>query len=133
MVFNSLHFVVFFAGVYALYRVLPHRAQNVMLLAASYYFYGAWDWRFLGLLLGASTIIDYTCARAIARTEDAAPPAGVAAAQPRVQPRDAGLLQVLQLLRREPARRSSRCSGWHLDIVTAAHRPADRDLASTRS
>ena len=40
MVFNSLHFVVFFVAVYALYRVLPHRAQNVMLLGASYYFYG---------------------------------------------------------------------------------------------
>jgi D-alanyl-lipoteichoic acid acyltransferase DltB (MBOAT superfamily) len=51
--------------------VLPHRAQNVMLLAASYYFYGAWDWRFLSLLWG-STVIDYTCARAIARTEAAA-------------------------------------------------------------
>ena len=71
MVFNSLHFIAFFAGVYALYRALPHRAQNVMLLAASYYFYGVWDWRFLSLLWG-STIIDYTCARAIARTEDAA-------------------------------------------------------------
>jgi D-alanyl-lipoteichoic acid acyltransferase DltB (MBOAT superfamily) len=69
MVFNSLHFVAFFLVVYALYRVLPHRAQNVMLLAASYYFYGVWDWRFLSLLWG-STIIDYTCARAIARTED---------------------------------------------------------------
>ena len=52
MVFNSLHFVAFFLVVYALYRVLPHRAQNVMLLGASYYFYGAWDWRFLSLLVG---------------------------------------------------------------------------------
>jgi len=69
MVFNSLHFAAFFLVVYALYRVLPHRAQNVMLLAASYYFYGVWDWRFLTLLWG-STVIDYTCARAIARTED---------------------------------------------------------------
>lgn len=68
MVFNSLHFVAFFLVVYALYRALPHRAQNVMLLAASYYFYAAWDWRFLSLLIG-STVIDYTCARAIARTE----------------------------------------------------------------
>ena len=43
MVFNSLHFVWFFLVVYALYRVLPHRAQNWLLLAASYYFYAAWD------------------------------------------------------------------------------------------
>ena len=67
MVFNSLHFVWFFIVVYATYRVLPHRAQNWLLLGASYYFYAAWDWRFLGLLL-ASTLVDYTCARALART-----------------------------------------------------------------
>ena len=33
MVFTSFDFALFFAVVYALYRVLPHRAQNVMLLA----------------------------------------------------------------------------------------------------
>ena len=48
--------------VYALYRLLPHRAQNGLLLVASYYFYAAWDWRFLGLLI-VSTLVDYTCAR----------------------------------------------------------------------
>lgn len=69
MVFNSLHFAAFFVVVYALYRVLPHRAQNWLLLVSSYYFYAAWDWRFLGLLIG-STLVDYTCARAIARTAD---------------------------------------------------------------
>ena len=68
MVFNSLHFVWFFLVVYAAYRVLPHRAQNWLLLAASYYFYAAWDWRFLGLLI-ASTLIDYTCALAMAQTK----------------------------------------------------------------
>jgi alginate O-acetyltransferase complex protein AlgI len=66
MVFNSLQFAAFFAVVYALYRLLPHRAQNVMLLGASYVFYGAWDWRFLSLLLG-STVIDFQVARYISR------------------------------------------------------------------
>jgi len=65
MVFNSVHFLVFFVVVYGLYRLLPHRAQNVLLLAASYYFYAAWDWRFLGLLVG-STLVDFTCARVMA-------------------------------------------------------------------
>ena len=69
MLFNSLHFIWFFAVVYAIYRVLPHRPQNWLLLAASYYFYAAWDWRFLGLLI-ASTIVDYSCARAIERQDD---------------------------------------------------------------
>jgi D-alanyl-lipoteichoic acid acyltransferase DltB (MBOAT superfamily) len=67
MLFNSLHFIWFFAVVYAAYRWLPHRAQNWLLLASSYYFYAAWDWRFLGLLL-ASTAVDYTCALGMARS-----------------------------------------------------------------
>jgi D-alanyl-lipoteichoic acid acyltransferase DltB (MBOAT superfamily) len=64
MVFTSLHFVGFFLVVYALYRVMPHRAQNWLLLAASYYFYAAWDWRFLGLIV-ASTLATFYAARAI--------------------------------------------------------------------
>ncbi|HEX6209188.1 MAG TPA: MBOAT family protein [Methylomirabilota bacterium] len=69
MIFNSIQFVVFFVVVYSLYRLLPHRPQNVLLLVASYVFYGAWDWRFLGLL-AASTIIDYFIARYLGRTAD---------------------------------------------------------------
>jgi D-alanyl-lipoteichoic acid acyltransferase DltB (MBOAT superfamily) len=67
MVFNSLHFVWFFLVVYLVYRLLPHRWQNRLLLVSSYYFYAAWDWRFLFLLIG-STLVDYTCARALERT-----------------------------------------------------------------
>jgi D-alanyl-lipoteichoic acid acyltransferase DltB (MBOAT superfamily) len=66
MVFNSLHFVWFFLVVYAIYRLLPHRGQNWLLLVASYYFYAAWDWRFLGLLL-ASTLVDFSCGLLLAR------------------------------------------------------------------
>ena len=62
MVFNSIQFVVFFAVVYGAYRILPHRAQNWLLLVSSYVFYAAWDWRFLGLLI-ASTVVDYAVAR----------------------------------------------------------------------
>jgi alginate O-acetyltransferase complex protein AlgI len=69
MVFTSLHFVVFFVVVYAAYRVMPHRAQNWLLVLASYYFYAAWDWRFLSLLLG-STVVDYWVARVIERADD---------------------------------------------------------------
>jgi D-alanyl-lipoteichoic acid acyltransferase DltB (MBOAT superfamily) len=72
MVFNSLQFLWFFAAVYALYRAAAvlgsparaHRAQNWLLLIASYYFYAAWDYRFLGLL-AASTIVDYSCGLAM--------------------------------------------------------------------
>jgi alginate O-acetyltransferase complex protein AlgI len=61
VLFNTGAFFVFFAAVLLLYRALPHRAQNWMLLGASYLFYGWWDWRFLGLL-GASTLLDWTLA-----------------------------------------------------------------------
>lgn len=59
MLFNTLEFAIFFAIVCGLYFFLKRRAQNAMLLAASYIFYGWWDWRFLSLLI-VSTIMDYT-------------------------------------------------------------------------
>jgi alginate O-acetyltransferase complex protein AlgI len=77
MVFNSLQFVWFFLVVYALYRLLPalssaeraHRAQNWLLLIASYYFYAAWDYRFVALLT-ASTLVDYSCGRLLGSMTD---------------------------------------------------------------
>lgn len=67
MLFNSTPFLIFFTIVYSLYLVLPHRWQNRMLLAASYIFYGWWDWRFLSLIL-ISTLVDYLCGLGIARS-----------------------------------------------------------------
>ena len=64
MIFNSLNFAVFFAVVYGLYVLLPHRWQNRLLLVASYTFYGFWDWRFLSLLM-LSTGVDFVLARMI--------------------------------------------------------------------
>lgn len=58
MLFNSFTFAVFFPLVLLLYWILPFRLQNLMLLAASYVFYGYWDWRFLSLI-ALSTIVDY--------------------------------------------------------------------------
>jgi D-alanyl-lipoteichoic acid acyltransferase DltB (MBOAT superfamily) len=68
LLFNSLVFVVFFAAVFALHRVLPHRARNLLLLLASYVFYAAWSWKFLGLVW-FSTLLDFVIARAIAARE----------------------------------------------------------------
>jgi D-alanyl-lipoteichoic acid acyltransferase DltB (MBOAT superfamily) len=58
MLFNSFVFLWFFAVVYALHIALMrrYRLQNLMLLAASYVFYGAWDPRFLLLLFATSTV-----------------------------------------------------------------------------
>jgi alginate O-acetyltransferase complex protein AlgI len=58
VLFNSYLFWAFFAVVLLLYRVLPHKGQNWMLLVASYIFYGAWDWRFLSLI-AFTTLFDY--------------------------------------------------------------------------
>lgn len=64
MFFNSWTFALFLVTVFCVYHVLRCRAQNVLLVAASYVFYGWWDWRFLSLLL-ISTIVDFTVARAM--------------------------------------------------------------------
>ena len=69
MLFNSLTFVVFFCVVFLVYWRLPHRAQNLFLLAASLFFYGSWNAAFLGLIIASATI-DYLCAAAIARSAD---------------------------------------------------------------
>ncbi len=64
MWFNSFDFAVFFVIVLGLYWLFQRwrrhglRVQNLMLLAASYFFYGYWDWRFLSLIL-ISTVVDY--------------------------------------------------------------------------
>jgi alginate O-acetyltransferase complex protein AlgI len=66
MLFNSVTFVVFYVAVFALYWLIRARTpQNVLLLAASWVFYGAWSWKFL-LLLIASTVLDYVCGLLIA-------------------------------------------------------------------
>jgi alginate O-acetyltransferase complex protein AlgI len=66
--FTSLAFAVFFVVVYACYLLLARstRAQNALLLVASWVFYGWWDWRFLGLLL-ASTAVDFCVGLALER------------------------------------------------------------------
>jgi D-alanyl-lipoteichoic acid acyltransferase DltB (MBOAT superfamily) len=69
MVFNSLTFLIFLAVTLLVYYRLPIRPQNLFLLAASYVFYGWWDWRFLFLLIFTS-VFDYFCALAIERQRD---------------------------------------------------------------
>ena len=53
MPFNSEEFPIFLAIVFILYWAIGHKRsklQNILLLTASYVFYGWWDWRFCGLL-----------------------------------------------------------------------------------
>ncbi|MBW2273555.1 MAG: MBOAT family protein [Deltaproteobacteria bacterium] len=73
MLFNSFDFAFFLLVCLAVYYGLQlgaHcRAQNRVLLLASYVFYGAWDWRFLSLI-AASTGVDYCVALALGRSDD---------------------------------------------------------------
>jgi D-alanyl-lipoteichoic acid acyltransferase DltB (MBOAT superfamily) len=69
MLFNSWAFLVFIVIVGGLYFSLRLRAQNVLLLAASYVFYGWWDWRFVSLLI-ISTLVDYTVGLKLDGTDD---------------------------------------------------------------
>jgi alginate O-acetyltransferase complex protein AlgI len=66
VIFHSLDFVVFFAAVVALYWRLTHRWQNILLLVASYFFYGYVHPWFL-ILIATSTVIDYLSARGMER------------------------------------------------------------------
>ncbi len=62
MIFHSLAFFVFFFITVAAYWLLPRRAQNVLLLVASYVFYG-WVHAWWPILLFATTFVDYWAAR----------------------------------------------------------------------
>jgi alginate O-acetyltransferase complex protein AlgI len=67
MLFNSLSFLVFLPIVFILYWFVFNKSlkiQNILLLAASYYFYSCWDWRFV-FLLAFSTLLDYYSGLAI--------------------------------------------------------------------
>jgi len=68
MPFNSVQFFLFFTVLYGLYllahRFFSHKAENRLLLAASYLFYAAWDWRFLSLVF-ASAFVNFYCGKKI--------------------------------------------------------------------
>ena len=66
MIFHSLTYLVFLAVVLALYWSLPRRGQNLMLIFASYIFYG-WEHPWFLLPLWASTVVDYSCALGMER------------------------------------------------------------------
>ncbi len=61
MLFNSIEFLIFLPIVFVLYWFITNKRlkiQNSLLLAASYVFYGWWDWRFL-FLIAFSSFVDF--------------------------------------------------------------------------
>ncbi len=61
MLFTSIEYFLFLPTVFILYWFVfsnSLRLQNLLILSASYFFYGWWDWRFLSLIIFSSTV-DY--------------------------------------------------------------------------
>src|SRR5207253_1079034 len=71
LLFPTLHFAIFFVAVFALAWALRRRNEwrKLFLLAASYFFYSWWNWRFAFLLLFAS-LVAYAAGLLIARARD---------------------------------------------------------------
>ncbi len=61
MLFNSFEFLLFLSIVFILYWFIFNKSlrwQNLLVLIASYFFYGWWSYKFLGLLV-LGTLLDY--------------------------------------------------------------------------
>lgn len=72
MLFNSIDFAIFLPVVLILYWFVFNRnlrIQNLLIVIASYFFYGWWDWRFLSLIL-FSTIIDFSVGMGLKNQEN---------------------------------------------------------------
>jgi alginate O-acetyltransferase complex protein AlgI len=72
VLFNSIDFAIFLPVVFALYWGLARfglRWQNMLIVAASYVFYGWWDWRFLSLM-AFSTLVDFAIGWLLADEEN---------------------------------------------------------------
>ncbi len=72
MLFNSIDFALFLPIVFILYWFVTQKnlkLQNILLLIASYLFYGWWDWRFLSLII-FSSFVDYFLGLAISKSDD---------------------------------------------------------------
>jgi D-alanyl-lipoteichoic acid acyltransferase DltB (MBOAT superfamily) len=72
MFFNSFDFAVFLPVVFFLYWFVAGKnlkIQNILIVIASYVFYGWWDWQFLFLIV-FSTLTDYLVGVFLSKTED---------------------------------------------------------------
>ena len=70
MAFVSITYILFVSLLFLIYWQVKAKAiRNLILLVASYIFYGWWDARFL-ILIVASSLLDYYCGRQIERHQD---------------------------------------------------------------
>lgn len=71
MLFNSLHFLLFFAVVLGIYYAAEFKYRWLFLLCASYYFYASWNPAYL-LLIILSTIVDYAAGLQMGKIQEKA-------------------------------------------------------------
>jgi len=72
MLFNSIDFAIFLPIIFILYWFITNKnlkSQSLLIVIASYIFYGWWDWRFLSLIL-FSTIVDYLIGISLSKQEN---------------------------------------------------------------
>ena len=71
MLFNTIEFAIFLPLIFTIYWVFKSKikTQNGILLAASYVFYGWWDWRFLSLII-FSSFVDYIVGLQLSKNKD---------------------------------------------------------------
>ncbi len=68
MTFNSFEFLIFYPVFLLLYFLLPKKLKMPAMLIMSYWFYAAWNFRLLALIL-FTTAVSYFCAIIIEKTE----------------------------------------------------------------
>lgn len=78
MLFNSVEYLIFLPVVFLLYWFVFRqlRWQNLLIVVASYVFYGWWDYRFL-ILIALTTLLSYFSGLAIERNRQAGTVGGV--------------------------------------------------------
>jgi len=72
MLFNSIEFAIYLPIIFFIYWLIGNKKikqQNLLILFASYVFYGWWDWRFLSLIVFSSSI-DFFIGKNLSQTEE---------------------------------------------------------------
>lgn len=72
MLFNTIEFAIFLPIVFLLYWFVTNKSlttQNLLIVVASYVFYGWWDWRFLSLI-AFSSMVDYLVGIGLSKYDD---------------------------------------------------------------
>lgn len=118
MLFNSFEFLLFLPAVFLLYWFVFRglRSQNLFVVAASYLFYGWWDWRFL-ILITITTACSYASGILLERSTGRMARRGICAANILLNLAILGYFKYCNFFGENFAA-LLRMFGWQLDWVT---------------